>query len=217
MNTLARHCFVWPAVDAVAGVSQCGTGTPDPNVIRDWLSTGRPAIVRRRLEDDAAESLPVGVALPNAYGRRRIAFQIDPSQIIRSSPAPDILQVIDTAPYEWRPALKRITEDSRDDCRTVRVYGSLAWQALTGLAYLTGTSDLDLLVDVESKQDIDWALSHFEKWNAQAPMRIDGEIVLPGGGGISWRELARGERSVLVKRAERVGIEKAEILKSALL
>ena len=46
---------------------------------------------------------------------------------------------------------------------------------------------------------------------AQAPMRLDGEILLPDGGGVNWRELsaaAPGD-SVLVKHRDRLALRKA--------
>jgi phosphoribosyl-dephospho-CoA transferase len=99
------------------------------------------------------------------------------------------------APARWRDCIDACL---RLDPRT-RVYGSLAWQHLTGLPYLSDTSDLDLLWQLPPASDVDALLAGIATIAREAPMRIDGEVV-GAAGGVQWRELL-GDRvdDVLVK------------------
>ena len=49
---------------------------------------------------------------------------------------------------------------------------------------------------------------------ARAPMRLDGEILLPDGGGVNWRELhgAGPGGTVLVKHRDRLALREAAAL-----
>ena len=88
----------------------------------------------------------------------------------------------------------------------VRVFGSLAWQALTGLAYLTEQSDLDILLHPGPDTDPLRLAAAIAAIDAAAPMRIDGELVRSDGLAVNWRELNDGARHVLAKSAAGVAL-----------
>ncbi len=88
-------------------------------------------------------------------------------------------------------------------------FGSLMWQHQTGLPYLSPRSDLDVLWPVPSGFDVISLVSSIAELQRRAPMPIDGEIVLPDGAAVNWRELWMARRavdrpSVLVKTMEGV-------------
>ncbi len=87
-----------------------------------------------------------------------------------------------------------------------RVFGSLAWRALTGLDYLTGRSDLDLLLDVRRDTDLDRLAADVAAIEADAPIRLDGELMRDDGVAVNWRELHGGAGEVLVKSLDGVGL-----------
>jgi phosphoribosyl-dephospho-CoA transferase len=68
------------------------------------------------------------------------------------------------------------------------VFGSLLWQHLTGLDYLTATSDVDLLWPVPAGFCLKPLLEGLASGGPPGP-RLDGEIILAGGIGINWLEL----------------------------
>jgi phosphoribosyl-dephospho-CoA transferase len=96
---------------------------------------------------------------------------------------------------------------ARDHGLTPRPFGALLWQAMTGLTYLSPTSDLDLLwpCPVLVPPSL---LAGLARIDEGAPMRLDGEVLLADGGGVQWRELhqAPGNGSVLVKYRDRVAM-----------
>jgi phosphoribosyl-dephospho-CoA transferase len=101
----------------------------------------------------------------------------------------------------------------------LRVYGSLALQVLTGQAYLTASSDIDLLVRPRDAAGLDAALALLGKHAQRLP--LDGEIVFPGGRAVAWKEWAAacagapGSR-VLVKEMTRVSLVTTDTLLAAL-
>jgi phosphoribosyl-dephospho-CoA transferase len=80
-----------------------------------------------------------------------------------------------------------------------RVFGALLWQHLTGMSYLTSTSDLDLLWPVAARSLADQLLRDLAEIDAGGTPRLDVEIELPDGAAVKWRELSRAQGSVLVK------------------
>jgi phosphoribosyl-dephospho-CoA transferase len=86
------------------------------------------------------------------------------------------------------------------------VFGSLAWRTLTGLDYLTGRSDLDLLLDVRRETDLDRLAADVAAIEADAPMRLDGELMRDDGAAVNWREFHSGAGEVLVKSINGVGL-----------
>ena len=76
--------------------------------------------------------------------------------------------------------------------------------SLTGLDYLTDRSDLDLLLDVRRETDLDRFAADVAAIEADAPMRLDGELMRDDGAAVNWREFHAGAREVLVKSIDGV-------------
>ena len=92
---------------------------------------------------------------------------------------------------------------------TPRVYGSFGWQLLTGLEYVSATSDLDLLLSASNPSNAD---DIARAMSAAQPgrLRLDGELRFPSGAAVAWREWlqwrARTVDRVLVKRLDGVAM-----------
>ena len=87
-----------------------------------------------------------------------------------------------------------------------RIFGSLAWRALTGLDYLTAGSDLDLLFPLPRESDLVRLTTDLAAIEATAPMRLDGELLRDDGASVNWRELHASAREVLVKTIRGVAL-----------
>ncbi|CAJ9721916.1 phosphoribosyl-dephospho-CoA transferase [Burkholderia pseudomallei] len=255
--------------------------------MRDWAARGWPLIVRRRSPCDAG--VPLGLPLPPSAGKRRVALAAAREQIDSACALPTLADVGRQAPPAWRPTLARLralADAHRVDCR---VFGSLAWQTLTGLRYLSDESDLDVLLmpggasssaslfrfsssfassfasvsvpppspsvsipqssrawpvpalagasaaavtgaeaSAPMTAQMEASASRLSRWpgsssmpsrrdaiapflaalaeiDADAPMRIDGELLCADGAGVNWRELHAGGRAVAMKTA--TGVE----------
>ena len=74
---------------------------------------------------------------------------------------------------------------------TPRVFGALLWEHATGLSYLTAQSDLDLLWSISDERSAALLVEGLLRLDAGGPIRLDGELELPDGAAVNWRELAQ--------------------------
>lgn len=196
-----RHDLVRAAPDAFAALLR---GRPDldgaPHVA-DWAQRGRPLIVRRYHPGEDRARVPLGLPLPPTAGKRRIGLAL-PADALTPLPGPTLAAARGHAPAAWQPVLDALLAHAAAHRLTPRPFGALLWQALTGLPYLTGASDLDLLWPVTDLPP--GFLAGLARIAAAAPMRIDGEVVLPDGAGLHWRELHEADGAVLAKHLDRV-------------
>jgi len=85
------------------------------------------------------------------------------------------------------------------------VYGSLAMQAMTGLPYLTASSDIDLLCHPQHVTQLHQGLALFGEFADRLP--LDGEIIFPGDQAVAWKEWRQAQThpaKVLVKSSHAV-------------
>ncbi|TWB34562.1 malonate decarboxylase holo-[acyl-carrier-protein] synthase [Nitrospirillum pindoramense] len=188
-----RHdlAYLTPAAwrDHVAGLE---------DTVLDWADFGRPAIFRRRLCGDPAGAVPLGLPLPPGMGRKRLALSCPPDAIRWVAPPPLLRDARAAAPEAWQTVIDALL--SREPAW--RCFGSLAWQHLTGLPYLTATSDLDLLIPCPTQADAARLTTALAEIAVEAPMRLDAELLSPAGAGVQWREWMSDAPDLLVKTAE---------------
>jgi len=219
---LIRHSVVRVAPDAWREVLAAHPALADaPPVVREWAARGWPLMVRRAGACDAgAAGVPLGLPLPPSLGKRRIGVVVPESAIVSVEPPPAVARLREAAPAHWRATLDRLDAIARRHHVVCRAFGSLAWQALTGLTYLSSGSDLDLLFDAPIGADAEAALAALLDDVAaladgadgpdggEAPMRIDGEVIRADGAGANWREL----RTALAERGEIVAKTSAGVV-----
>jgi phosphoribosyl-dephospho-CoA transferase len=198
-----RHelLYVAPSVWAVALTAQSLEGLP---LLAGWADHGWPVIVRRRMNGDDVNMVPVGVPLPPAAGKLRIAISI-PREAVTARAAPPSMRAIElTGKPDWEPIIKALLVLGEQHGIEPAVFGSLLWEHHTGLDYLSPTSDVDLIWPVGASCDVARLLDGIAQIERAAPMRIDGEIVFPKGGAVNWRELHKavdnkGPAEILIK------------------
>lgn len=163
-----------------------------------WVDRGWPLIARRPGAADF-EGLPLGLPLPPGLGKRRIAVTMRPEDVVKTRPPPLLEEAAAVAPASWTETLKLIVALSISHGGPARVFGSLAWQWIAGLPYLTAHSDLDLLLPCAAPGQIEAQIAGLAAIDANAPMRIDAELVRPDGAAVNWREWQSSSPVVLVK------------------
>jgi phosphoribosyl-dephospho-CoA transferase len=209
-----RHDLVWLAPGWRSALA-APAGAAVVDALGDWFGRGLPAVVRRR-DPASAGALALGVALPPGGPERRAALLVEPAAVVRTAPPLALAEAIPSGPSRWRDPLGALDADARAAGLALRVYGSLAWQHLSGARYLTSTSDVDLLVSPADAAELRRALALLTRASAAGGPRLDGEILLPCGRGISWRELASRPARVLVRFATGVAIEPTQAALGAL-
>jgi len=178
----------------------------DLPLVPDWALKGWPIIIRRSIPGDPDGAIPVALPLPPSFGKRRVGFSLDRAAYIEAVPPVTLAQAAGVAPAAWQPAIAALLALGRNIGIAPRVFGALLWETVTGLAYVTASSDLDLLWRTGNGADAARLLDGLRHIDSIFPLRLDGELELPGGAGVNWRELAAGgsQGRVLVKSMESV-------------
>lgn len=196
-EALPRHTLVWLRPAAIGPIT-AGLPPEQQIQVRDWLAKGRP-FVRRRPGVLPETGLSVGLPLPPSLGRARIGLSVATPLVREVAPPPPLDDALCAAPAAWQPPLAALAARLQDIGVAARVYGSLAWQFLTGLEYLTPTSDIDLLFSAGSQQQFQQVLAALVDWERETGLRADGELTLKDNCAVAWRELLREPAQVLVK------------------
>src|SRR5438552_2051811 len=148
LEPLSRHAMVKPSAATWPAVTARHPELAEPPIVEEWARAGRPLVVRRPHCNHPAGLIPLGLPLPPRYGKRRMAIALAPNEIIDRAPPPLLAEAAAAAPPHWRETIDRLLRL----CPQTRTFGSLAWQHLTGLPYLSDGSDLDLLWPLASAQ-----------------------------------------------------------------
>lgn len=194
-EALARHSMVKVTAAGWTAVMKRYPELAREPIVAGWVHVGRPLVVRRPACSDTAGLVPLGLPLPPSHGKRRIAVSLAAADIVAFAQPPLLADAAAAAPPAWRETIEKLVQLLPE----TRAYGSLAWQHLTGLPYLSEGSDLDLLWPLSSADKTGILLSDIARIARQSPMRLDGEITGPAGG-VQWRELTgTDEDEVLVK------------------
>jgi phosphoribosyl-dephospho-CoA transferase len=200
---LPRHHLVRVAPPAWAALVASRNDLANEPLLDSWAHRGWPLIVRRRSPGERGDAswVPLGLPLPPSAGKRRIAVQVQACDIASASALPQLCEVVTSAPQTWHPALQQLLAVGDHFGVQTRVFGSLAWQWLTGLDYLNQGSDIDLTWTLPRSERIEEFLGGVADIDATAPMRVDGELVRADGTGVNWRELHARTAEVMLKTA----------------
>lgn len=188
MATLVRHDLAWLRP---RGWERACAAAPAAAraAIADWAGHDWPAVVTRRPAGLAPGQVALALALPPRPDgcKPRIALAADAADIDRTAPALPLADAIAAAPSCRRPALVSLDEEARAGGLLLRVYGSLAFQALTGQACLSAASDIDLLLHPATPARYREALALLARHARALP--LDGELVFANAQAVAWKEL----------------------------
>lgn len=192
---MRRHDLVWLAPQAPWQVLTPGADAR----LRAWAEARLPFVVARRDPVTDGDQLRLGVPLPLAERRQRLSLRVERIHVQRTAPPPLLAEVAEALSAPWRDALRPLLADLLEPTRPPRVFGSFAWQSLTGLPYLHAGSDLDLLWEITDHAHAAASTERMRRWEREHGLRIDGELRLPAGRSVSWREYTGDAARLLVK------------------
>jgi phosphoribosyl-dephospho-CoA transferase len=187
VSTWPRHELVRIAPEAWA--SAVASVIDPPSLLLRWASAEWPAIVRRPSPGERSGMVPIGVPLPPQNGKRRFALTLPERAILTRSSPPSLNAVAGAAHVGWEPTISALLALGETHGVEPSAFGSLLWQYLTGLPYLSPNSDIDTLWSVGVGVDIYALLGSIAAVAQTAPMRIDGEVLFRDGSAVNWREL----------------------------
>ncbi len=185
-------------------------------LVGGWAERGWPVIVRRRTAEEKGAGIAVGLPLPPACDKLRLAFFIPPELVAETVAAVSLREEQVSTPADWQSQVAALTALGERLALPPTVYGAVLWQHLTGLPYVHGGSDLDLLWPTPPAAVLPRLLDGLARVDAAGPVRVDGEITLASGCGVNWRELRQElptpGGSVLVKSMNGADIRCAQTL-----
>jgi phosphoribosyl-dephospho-CoA transferase len=184
-------------------------------ILTHWRAHQWPLVVTRLRIEIGDTEICLGLPAPRLWSRRKLALVMPPSAIASVAPFPTLGQL--TAANHWgAPTLALDVALQQVDVQA-RVYGSYAWQHITGLDYVHPDSDIDLILPVRDIAHACQALAPLAQ--SQLPQRLDGEFVFTGGLAVAWRELQQlinGQvTQVLVKHRTQVGLMSRQALEAS--
>ena len=184
----ARHDLAWLTGegwrDLLATAPQ---GTPAHAAIASWAAAGWPLIVRRRDATSDAGDACLGLAAPPdpASGAKlRLPLRVPARHVARHRAPLPLDAVVHALPARWQAPFARLAQARAS--LDLRVFGSLALQALTGQAYLRDASDIDLLFRPRDSTELDQGTLILASFLDELP--LDGEIIFPSGQAVAWKE-----------------------------
>ena len=214
-----RHGLVWLSE---RGWQEAALKLPEEHRrhLLQWQTRDWPAVVRRQDADSPADKIGLGVALPpDAQGNKvRLPLLVAREHVRVVRDPLEIREVIAHVTPAWRDALHQLDREAAAQALCVRVYGSLALQALTGQAYVRASSDIDVLFRPSSELQLTEGIDLLER-HAQA-LPLDGEVVFPDDAAVSWKEWAQAchhpDNRVLLKRSRDVALVRVGDLQAML-
>jgi len=184
-DLLRAEPFAWDAM------LRCHPGLTDLPLVANWALREWPVIVRRRMAGDVADDVPAALPLPPLHGKQRLAFSFSSSAAVVALPPVQLRNTARAAPSAWQPVIAALLDLGEALGMTPRVFGALLWEHATGLSYLTAQSDLDLLWSISDERSAALLVEGLLRLDAGGPIRLDGELELPDGAAVNWRELAQ--------------------------
>ena len=200
-TALPRHTLVWPRTSAHAALAAQANDAEARAAVAAWIQAGRPFVVRRQDEGVRArdDTVALGLPLPPAQRKRRLAFTLARSDVGRHAPPRTLAWIAASLPARWHGPLAALDRAARAHGATLRGFGAAAWQAQTGLAYLHDGSDVDVVFHPAAMEQIDAVLGVFARFERAHRLRVDAEIVFPGEAAVAWREWHAAPLRVLAK------------------
>lgn len=207
----ARHDLVW----LQAGSARRATALTLPPLSADdaigrlaaWIDAGRPLVVARQPAHLPPGRLRLGLPLPASEGKLRLAFDVPRAAVLRRAPPPPLSALASQLPRRWRTTLDALLACAAIRATNPRAFGSAGMQAVTGIKCIGDDSDLDLLLAPTSREAALAALAALVRIDGtDSGPRLDGEIVDARGRATSWRELAAGSSSILIKGRDSVAM-----------
>lgn len=190
-----RHNRVW--LSSSGWQRACAAASPAHlSALQRWAANDWPLVVRRSESVLPADSLGLGLALPpdaQTGVKTRIPLKVALHEIAQHEPPLAFSAVASAVPSAWQAAYTDLIHELDAAQLELRVYGSLALQAVTGLPYLTATSDIDVLFSPRTHAQLQQGLQILQTYSQHLP--LDGEIVFASGRAVAWKEWANAANS----------------------
>lgn len=196
-----RHSLVWPTALGWIKIKESTTDNLK-NIIDQWSSSNWPVVVRRQEFSNLDNEISVGIAV--SENKIRIPFTLKISDIQENRTHLELDEVIKASPNAWKNHLIEMSKYAKLYNIKIGVYGSLAWQAITGEPYLNENSDIDLYFSPQNHFELKKILFLIKSYQHLLP--LDGEIQFPTNKAVSFKEFNQASDWVLIKQQNDVSL-----------
>lgn len=211
---MRRHDLVYLDRDAAFETPCAATGDSLWQAARDWIAAGRPLVAARQAAGGGP--LLLGLSLPLKQQRKRLTIHVDRRAVAGIDAPLAIDRCCSRLPVAEAEVLRRLAEQAAACSARLGVFGSLAWETLSGEDYRHADSDIDLICDVATLAQLDGMLAALQLAAGELLCRLDGELRFPDGDSVAWQEFAAHRENpaalVLVKGAQEVGLRSVQSL-----
>jgi phosphoribosyl-dephospho-CoA transferase len=214
---MRRHDLVYLHPSAAFATPCAAAGDPHWQAAHDWIAACRPLVAARQ---PAGGDLLLGLSLPLALQRKRLSINVAPSAVAEVRPPIALDQCCPRLQVAQADVLRRLDAGASACGVRLGVFGSLAWESVSGESYRHAESDIDLICDIATLGQFDALLLLLQRAAAELPCRLDGELRFPGGDAVAWQEIAKQRRDasaqVLVKGEQDVALRPVQALLATL-
>jgi phosphoribosyl-dephospho-CoA transferase len=198
---MRRHDRVYLQPGAAFETPCVEAGGPLWLAARQWIDQGRPLVAARQVVDD--ERVLLGLSLPLTHDRKRLSIYVDRSSVAAVCAPLTAEQCLCRLPAAAADVLRQLEDEIRGCGVRLGIFGSLAWEVVSGEACRHAGSDIDVICDVVDRRQYEIALAALARAQSRLACRLDGELRLPDGKAVAWQELAQADcvagKKVLVK------------------
>ena len=202
MIGLQRNQLVWLRPDAWQDIAARTWDGQGLSILNHWANHQLPLVVGRQREGSDPTHICLGLPAPLKWERRKLALEAEPEQVAHTGNFPWLHELVRQG--TWSECVHQRARGLKAQGLHARVYGSHAWQYISGMPCVHAASDLDLCFEAP---DLDTAIALCKVLaNMADGMPLDGEIVFRQGSAVAWRELhqlASGQaQQVLVRNRQ---------------
>ena len=198
-----RHWLVWLKPNSVYSHKH-----EMSDLIKEWIKKDYP-FVCARFDPAKLNTLNLGFC-PKQNGTDkplRVSLKTGFENIASCRPPLLLSEVIEALAEKNFVSLKvLLTNLHSADLSESRVFGSFAWQSITGKQYVNNNSDLDLILNINSIEDACLANDIISEWENRFEINIDCELKFPNGNCSSIKEFFSTSKQILVKNKDNVEI-----------
>ncbi len=167
-----------------------------------WIHQNKPLVGRASGPANLASGglMPVGLLQFGSLDSKQRLHLLVKNTVIDKVEQPLLLSsVLEYLPLQHHLCATHLLQLLQGVEAEIRVYGSAFWSHAQKSTCMTEESDLDLLIQAHGRNTIEKIFAALVKCSNLYAIRLDGELELPDGNTVAWRELAMMPDKILVK------------------
>lgn len=199
---MRRHDLLILKPDAVMPSVACCTTDRAAHYVKQWIAECRSFVCPR--QNPRSNTLQLGLAFVDNGIKHRAFVQARYQDVLQADTPHELIECLDLFGEQEANVLRQLATKLNAAGFTLYVFGSVAWEKISGKPYRTEKSDLDLLCDVATIQDVRFVTASLAAADRELPFSIDGELRFPKDECVNWREVVAAlehhdELEVLIK------------------